>query len=141
MSARIYSLLLSLYPAELRHDFGAEMTQVFLEDLEDSYRNCGFRGVARVWWRSFQELLRIALPAEVSKREIAVPIIVYFLQEFYMGGLMFLAPRGPHADMPTSPGQIFGFLFVPGLFSAIITSVALRIGNRSIPVPLNLGKQ
>ena len=42
MNARVYGMLLRLYPAELRDDFGEEMTQVFLDDIDDS-------GAARVW--------------------------------------------------------------------------------------------
>jgi hypothetical protein len=55
MNARMYRLMLRLYPAELRHDFGAEMTQVFLDDIDDS-------GAARVWWRSLKELFSSRCP-------------------------------------------------------------------------------
>ncbi|HWB87569.1 MAG TPA: hypothetical protein VG675_25730, partial [Bryobacteraceae bacterium] len=63
MNARIYGLLLHLYPAELREDFGPEMMQVFLDDMEDSRRRHGFSGAARVWWHSLKELGQVALPA------------------------------------------------------------------------------
>ena len=73
MNARIYCILLSLYPAELRTDFGAEMTQVFLEDLADSARTRGFFGAARVWRRS----LKVAAQAVgVGGREVAAGTVV-----------------------------------------------------------------
>ncbi len=140
MSARIYSAILSLYPADLRHDFGEEMTQVFLEDLEDSRRVHGFRGAARVWWRTLKELCRIAIPFEASRRAIAVPIIVFILQEFYLGGIMLLVERhNPHVLMPKSLGDMAA-MAMPGLIPAFTAFVALRVGNRSVPVPLELSR-
>jgi hypothetical protein len=136
MNARMYSILLSLYPAELRTEFGAEMTQVFLEDLEDSARTRGFFGAARVWRRSLKELLRIALPAFATRREIAVPLIMYALQEVYLGGILLMA--GNH-DVPKSVGQKLFFVIVPGLIPAVVAFVALQVGDRSVPEPLNLG--
>ena len=138
MNARMYSILLSLYPAELRTDFGAEMTQVFLEDLEDSARGHGFVGVARVWRRSLKELFRIALPARAAGREIAVPLIMYALQELYLGGILLLT--GGRA-MPRSIGQKILLVTVSGLVPAVIAFVALWVGNRSVPEPLNLSSK
>lgn len=139
MNARIYSILLSLYPAELRTEFGAEMVQVFLEDLDDSARTRGFFGAARVWRRSLKELLAIALPAFASQREIAVALIMYVLQEFYLGGIMILARNHPGGTpFPGSPGQVITMTMLCGLIPAFIAFVALHIGNRSVPEPLNL---
>lgn len=42
MNTRIYSLLLTLCPPDLRQDFGDEMVQVFLEDLENHRRDAVF---------------------------------------------------------------------------------------------------
>jgi hypothetical protein len=138
MNARIYSMLLSLYPAELREDFGAEMTQVFLDDLEDSVLTRGFLGVVCVWRRTLKELLAIALSAFATKREIAVPLIMYALQEIYIGGILLMTGD---RTMPKSIGQRIFLLFVSGLFPAVIAFVALRVGNRSVPEPLNLSSK
>jgi hypothetical protein len=140
MNARIYSVLLSLYPAELRTEFGAEMTQVFLEDLEDSARTRGFFGAARVWRRSLNELLRIALPAFAMRREIAVALIMYALQEVYLGGIMMMAARHT-SDLPKSIVQAIILAMVCGLVPAFTAFVALHIGNRSVPEPLNLNSK
>lgn len=137
MNERIYSVLLSLYPAELRTDFGAEMTQVFLEDLEDSARTRGFFGAARVWRRSLTELLRIALPARAAGREVAVPLIIYVLQEIYLGGMLFMTNQMTSAR-PKFIWQGIALMMLCGLIPALTAFVALRIGNRSVPEPLNL---
>lgn len=138
MSARVYWMILSLYPAELRRDFGAEMAQVFLEDLENTYRRSGYRGAARVWWNSIKELCRIVLPVEASKREVAVPFLTYILQIVYLGGVMLLAHGDPGSELPKSFGQALLLAMVFSLAPAFIAFAALRIGNRSVPVPLNL---
>jgi hypothetical protein len=135
MSARVYSALLALYPDELRDQFGSEMKQVFLEDLEDSYQARGFFGAASVWYRSLKEVFRVALPARAAQREFAVALIMYVLQEVYLGGILTLSGKGT-SDLPESlwPGAlVFGF------FPAAIAFVALRIGNRAVPAPLHLG--
>jgi len=134
----VYSVLLSLYPAELRNDFGEEMTQVFLEDLEDSQRRRGISGAARVWWRSIKELFRIALAAHAAGREIAVALITYVFTEFYFLGIVMLEGR-KHIPRPAELDGASVLVF--GLFPAVIAYVALRIGNRSVPMPLDLSRR
>jgi hypothetical protein len=140
MRTRIYSLFLALYPAELRNAFGAEMIQVFGEDLEDSYRTRGFPGAARVWYRSLKELFHVALPARAAEREISVAVIMYVLQEVYFFGILMLAGRGT-SDVPTSHGSGIFEVMVWGLFPAFIAFVAVRVGNRALPVPLDLRRR
>lgn len=135
MSPRLYSVLLLLYPAELRRNFGAEMTQVFLEDLEESQRRSGIRGSARVWWRSIRELFRIALPARVSGREIIVALITYAFSESYFLGIVML-DGGKH--IPRPPELEGASLLAWGLFPAFTAYVALCVGNRTVPEPLDL---
>lgn len=131
MNARMYCLLLHLYPAELRHDFGAEMTQIFLDDIDDS-------GAARVWWRSLKEVFRIALPAAFSRRYVQVPATLYLLQVLYFCALLTLAPRDPGYPLPHSVAGFIPLLTLPGLVSAAIALVALYVGDRAVPEPLNL---
>ena len=138
VSTRIYSGFLALYPAELRRDFGAEMTQVFVEDLEDSYRSRGLAGAARVWRRSVKELWRVALPEHVAKREIAVPIVVYSLHNVYMCAILLMCPEvhGGRGVLPVAQAIAGSLAFSP--IPALIAFVALRVGNHSVPVPLVL---
>ncbi len=137
MSARIYSVFLSLYPADLRRDFGEEMTQVFLEDLENSRRRRGLFGAAQVWWRSVRELCRIVLPLEVSRREVAVPVLAFFVQEFFCAGLLLLSPFDP--SMPVMHREAMALTVVPGLFTASVAFVAMRMTVERDPVSLELG--
>jgi hypothetical protein len=140
-SISLYSILLSLYPAELRNRFGAEMTQVFLEDLDESYAARGFFGASGVWFRSLKELLRIALPACAARREVTVAFITYILMEIYLGGIMLLARGDPRAVLPKSMEQMIVLGLVAGLVPASIAFIALRTSNRSVPVPLNLSSK
>jgi len=138
MRTRIYSLFLALYPAWLRNTYGAEMIQVFGEDLEDSYRTRGLPGAAAVWYRSLKELIRIALPARAAKREIAVALITYGFTESYFLGIVVLE-GGKH--IPRAAELDGASVLVFGVFPAVIAYVALRIGNRSMPVPLDLRRR
>jgi hypothetical protein len=128
MNARIYGMMLRLYPAELRHAFGAEMTEVFLEDLASGRPT-------RVWWCSLKELFRIALPAALSHRYVVVPALLYLLQALYMGSVMIWVPRD---RVPHSIEELVVLATLPGLASAVMAFVALYIGDRAVPEPLNL---
>lgn len=131
MNARIYCLLLRLYPAELRHDFGAEMTQVFLDDIDDS-------GAVRVWWRSLKELVRLALPAAFSRRYVQVSATMWLLHLVYFGAMLMLAPGDPGSPLPRRASEIILVMTFSGLVSAAVAFVALYIGDRAVPEPLNL---
>lgn len=138
MNARIYCLLLRFYPAELRHDFGAEMAQVFLDDMADSRRRDGLFGAFRVWWRSLGELLCIALPATLSDRYILVPAMIYLLQVLDLSAIVIGAHRGPGSPLPHSAMENVALVMLPGVLSAAIGFVALYIGDRSVPEPLTI---
>lgn len=90
---------------------------------------------ARVWWLSIKELCRIVIPLEAARREIAVPLIVYTLQAAYLGGIMLLTNK----DWGTA-GDMIRLSLVFSLAPALIALIALRVGDRSVPVPLNLSR-
>ena len=133
MNAKVYSLLLTVCPADLRRDFGAEMTQVFLEDLADHRRRFGFRGAARVWQRSFTDLCGAALQEAIAQRLFAVPLILYGMEILY-AGMIFLV----HPELFSVQAIVRGFLVSPGLIPPMVAFVAARVTNRSVPVPLSL---
>ncbi len=118
MNAQVYSLLLRLYPTELREDFGAEMMQVFLDDLEDGRHRHGLSGVARVWWRSLKELCQIALPSAAITPKLMVPLFIYLSQAFYFYGVI-----RPHRGL-----AVF-------LVPALTTFIALEARNYDVPDP------
>jgi hypothetical protein len=113
VNARIYSLLLRLYPAELRHNFGAEMTQVFLDDINES-------GAARAWSRSLKELWQIAL---LTPR-VMVPVFIYLFQALYFYGVM-RSHRG------------FPVLLIP----VLTTFIALEARGYDVPDPSSLTRR
>jgi len=120
VNARIYSLLLRLYPAELREDFGPEMTQVFLDDVEDGRRRHGHIGIAHVWWRSLKELCQIAL----STPRVMVPLFIYLSQTLYFYGVV-----RPHRVLPV--------LLIP----VLTTFIALEARDYEVPDPSPLTRR
>jgi hypothetical protein len=73
VSRKVYQSSLALYPSELRRDFGAEMVEVFHEQVSEAYFRRGFPGLLRVWFRATREFVTVALPARLS--EHMVPIV------------------------------------------------------------------
>lgn len=135
MNARIYSLLLTLCPADLQREFGAEMVLVFLDDLADQRRRFGFRGAARVWRRSLTDLCGAALGEAIAERQFLAPLAVYSLQQIFFG-IGFLWRTG---SLP-APAQLIlsNPLLSPGWIPAAVAYLAVRAVHRSAPIVLKL---
>jgi hypothetical protein len=73
VSRKVYAKSLVLYPTELRREFGAEMIEVFEEQVSEAYSRSGFAGLLRVWFSATREFATIALPGRLA--EGAVPIL------------------------------------------------------------------
>ena len=73
VSRKVYATSLVLYPNELRREFGAEMVEVFDEQVSEAYSRSGFPGLLRVWFRATREFVTIALPGRLA--ESMVPIV------------------------------------------------------------------
>jgi hypothetical protein len=56
----IYATSLVLYPHELRREFGAEMVEVFDEQVSEAYSRSGFPRLLRVWFSATREFVTIA---------------------------------------------------------------------------------
>jgi putative ABC transport system permease protein len=65
-SDRFFRLLLRLFPFDFRGDFGSEMEDVFREQRRDAARQGGRFGLARLWWRTLQGIVRTALRQHVD---------------------------------------------------------------------------
>lgn len=127
-NARIYAAVLPLYPPDLRRDFGAEMTEVFLEDLAEAWRNAGLAGAIRVWSRAAWEIARIALPRQLENPAIGVPLLSF------VQSVVALT-----TEMLISHGRISApVLLLPGLVAALTSIAALRVGKLGLPAPLEL---
>jgi len=75
VSNRTYSVLLTMYPRELRRRFAEEMTDVFDQQLQGAWDESGFAGMARVWLDAIGELLFVALPAQIGQPIVIVPTL------------------------------------------------------------------
>ena len=75
VSSRTYSVLLTIYPRELRRRFAEEMTDVFDQQLQGAWDESGFAGLARVWLDAIGELLFVALPAQIGQPIVIVPTL------------------------------------------------------------------
>jgi hypothetical protein len=73
VSHKVYATSLVLYPSELRRDFGAEMVEVFDQQVSAAYSRSGFLGFFRVWFSAMQEFVTVALPSRLAER--VVPIV------------------------------------------------------------------
>jgi hypothetical protein len=130
LSSRIYAAMLPLYPADLRRDFGAEMTAVFAEDLADAWRNSGIAGAIRVWNSAAFDLVQVAAPALMEKPSVAVPVLAFLLSLAIVGAELMVVPR--RGDF-----ALEGALCA-ALVTALTSFVSVRVGESSAPQPLEL---
>jgi len=61
-----YRALLWLYPSDLRHRYGRDMTDIFEQVLRSEWARRGMRGVAATGCRAIGELLTIAIPGQLA---------------------------------------------------------------------------
>ena len=99
VSREFYERSLVLYPSELRREFGAEMVEVFDEQVSEAYSESGFPGLLRVWFSATREFVTIALPGRLAERTVpivavtaALALMVWFAG--YVGYVMETACPG-----------------------------------------------
>ncbi len=68
-SARLFRLLLVVYPARFRAEYGAEMTEFFLNRLDRARTSRGRAAVARLWARTAFDIARTAAAEHRSASE------------------------------------------------------------------------
>ena len=72
---QIYRILLRLYPSEIRRRWEPEITDTFALQLADAWREAGWGGVVQVWFRAVAELFQIALPLQVARAALVIPVV------------------------------------------------------------------
>jgi hypothetical protein len=99
VSRKVYATSLVLYPNELRGEFGAEMVEVFDQQVSEAYSRSGFLGLLRVWLNATREFVTIALPGRLAERMVpivavtaALALLVWFAG--YIGYVMERACAG-----------------------------------------------
>jgi hypothetical protein len=133
-SVRVYAVMLFLYPAELRRDFGAEILDVFREDLNNSSFYGGVPGIASVWGCALREFFRIALPAYAENRRVAVPSILFALNE-----TILTIPQKLIFTHQLSLQFILATALWPSLIAALTALVVVILGQQCPLFPLRLG--
>lgn len=99
VSRKLYATSLVLYPNELRREFGAEMVEVFDEQVAEAYSRSGFPGLLRVWFSTTREFVTVALPGRLAERMLpivgvtaALTLMLWFAS--YIGYVMETACPG-----------------------------------------------
>src|SRR5215813_12589857 len=95
MSEKFYALLLHLYPAQFREDYGEEALRLFRDRLEDE---CGFLPRLRLWFDLIcdftvsipREYLRPASPRAVARASAVYPgLYVIELEPLRLSALLW----------------------------------------------------
>ncbi len=126
LSQRLFALLLWLYPADLRREFGPEMLHAFRDQIRDRRRRGRVLGVALAWTSAGADLGRTALLARRDRRQAA--------RRVRRGGdgaaSYHPAPPGNHMDAFISDIRlgIRNFVKNPGFALAATATLAIGVG-------------
>lgn len=128
LSVRLYRVLLLLYPAEFRREFGGQLVQVFRDVCRDSYRRRGVVGLAAWWGVALFDLLRSVL---VERREMRFAVSGTKLNQWsgwlcIFGGSFILA-AGVSQLLPSS-GASVGAVYVLSLYALVPGMVLVMLG-------------
>ena len=95
--SQTYGVLVTLYPRDLRLSFADEMTEVFEQQLHDAWDESGMLGFLRVWLCAIQELICVALPAQLAQPIVVVPTLSLISNSFLF--LVILRALSPLAEI------------------------------------------
>lgn len=135
LSVRAYSAMLFLYPSELRRDFGAEILDLFREDLNHASSYRGLVGMLSVWACALREFVRIALPAYAENRRVAVPSILFAFNE----AVLTIPQKLIFTHRPVSLQFVLATALWPSLLAALTALVVVILGQQCPLFPLRLG--
>jgi hypothetical protein len=124
LSVRLYRLLLWLYPAAHRCEYGPLMTQVFRDQCRTAYRDTGAIGVVGMWLPLMGDLA-ITLVEEHRQKvlQMNTSIFARFCGHFFMLGGALLAFAGVSQLQPGSHYEFRGIYMVS--FIAMIPGFVL----------------
>jgi len=90
----LYRLLLWLYPAGLRRDYGEEMAAVFTQLLSTEKTTCGR---AAIVCRALGEVLTVALPCHIARERVIAAGLSLVITSAVLGSLVrIMMYVGPH---------------------------------------------
>ncbi|WP_420631351.1 hypothetical protein [Candidatus Leptofilum sp.] len=107
LSNRIYCLLLYLYPASFRREYGTHMAQLFRDDVRGTLQESGGLAVMDLWLVAFFDLLKTA-------------VAEHFLELFHMPIDKLTRWSGP-------VGAVGGLLYAVGVASIIYGAAPFTI--------------
>ncbi len=82
----LYRLLLGFYPREFSQRFGAEMTQVFADQMQEEWRRHRVVGVVRVGLIAGWEVMSVAAPLQLHNS-----VVIAVALSFVSSSALFLA--------------------------------------------------
>jgi hypothetical protein len=86
MCCSLYRLLLGCYPREFRQRFGAEMTQVFADQMQEEWKRHGVVGIVRVGLIAGWEVMSVAAPLQLHNS-----VVIAVALSFVSSSALFLA--------------------------------------------------
>ena len=72
---KIYRILLRLYPHEIRRRWEPEMVETLALQLAEAREEAGWGGALQVWYCAAVELFQIALPLQVARAAVVIPVV------------------------------------------------------------------
>lgn len=142
LSSWIYARLVSVYPEDLRRDFGADMALVFADDLAAARRAEGLIGITHVWWCALREVLTIALPCQRTNPRILVPVASFAVNAMILGAELVFAlhhpPSGAGPYKPLLTDAIRTVVLWPSVATALIALAISRTSTRGSITSLQL---
>ncbi|MGB7731761.1 MAG: hypothetical protein WBL50_27330 [Candidatus Acidiferrum sp.] len=78
-SGWIYGCLLIAYPRELRVRFGADMVEVFEDQLSEAVMQCGRSGIVSLWGTALWELASVAVPSRLESTAVIAGAVSFLV--------------------------------------------------------------
>ncbi len=141
-SLEAYQALLSIYPEDLRRDFGAEMAEAFEQDLASEYNAGSLTGIVRVWRMALREFLQIALVRQFENPLLAVPLLAALVSLASQTSILALALKRESALNShvggSIPAEVAIVVLLPSLITACAAFAAVRRRKNDHPISLGL---
>ena len=120
-SERVYRVLLMLYPADFRNEYGQQMVQIFRDVCLDVYRQGGLGELANWWAATLFDLVQTVI-TEHRKAGFMMSQTKFIQWSgwlFILGGIFFvvssISQLQPVSSMTSSMSQLSLYALVPGM--------------------------
>jgi uncharacterized membrane protein len=90
MCCSLYRLLLGFYPREFSQRFGAEMTQVFADQMQEEWKRRRVVGIVRVSLIAGWEVVSVAAPLQLHN-SLHNSVVIAVALAFVSSSALFLA--------------------------------------------------